>query len=157
MRRVWPAALAALCASSSCGSAAGDLRPERSWREVRIEERRAYQSDSGPITVSVSDMELDADGIAKVRVWVYPREIETVSVEAADIVLVEPGGRLAKNDAGSHKQFATRSRPEPFVGIFQVRDLARLKREGCALRIPVVPYEPSEGPAIDVEVRFHPR
>lgn len=122
-----------------------------------MDEYRAYQSDSGPITVSVSGMELDSDGIVKVKVWVYPRAIETVSLEAAEIALVEPGGTVAKNEAGSYKQFATRSRPEPFVGVFQVRDLARLRREGCTLRIPVIPYEPAEGPPIEVDVRFYPR
>jgi hypothetical protein len=126
------------------------------WRDVRMDEYRAYQSDSGPITVSVSGMEVNSDGFVKVKVWIYPREIETVSLEAAEMLLVEPDGSVCPNDAGSYKQFATRSRPEPFMGVFQVRDLARIRREGCTLRIPVVPYVPSEGPPIEVEVRFRP-
>jgi len=155
MGRLGLALLSALLIGS-CGPARGDLRPGRGWREVELDDHLAYRSDQGAVTISVSGLHVNSDGIVKVHIWVFPREIETVSVEAADIVLIDADGRACPNDAGARKEFATRSRHEPFMGVFEVEDIPRLRRDGCTLRISVVPYAPSEGTPILVEVRYFP-
>jgi hypothetical protein len=134
----------------------GDLKPSRAWRETVMEDKAAYSRDCGPITVSVSDLQVDRPDLVRVTVWVYPRTIMTASVDAADFVLVERDGTENENAAGADRKEITRSRPEPFEAVFEILDLPRLEREGCRLRIPVTPLDPVEGVPIVVEVRFYP-
>jgi hypothetical protein len=95
--------------------------------------------------------------LARVKFWVAAREIGTVAVEEADIQLVEPSGRICPNQSGARREIVTRVRPELFSGVFEVSDVERVLSRGCRVRLPVIPFEPSEGPPIEVVVPFYPR
>lgn len=140
---------------ASCLGGGSRLRPH-GWREVERQSTDAFEADFGPVSVAVSDLRISRN-LARAKFWVVVREIGTVSVEEGDIQLIEPSGRVCPNQSGARREIVTRVRPEPFAAVFEVSDVERVLSRGCRVRMPVVPFEPSEGPPIEVVVPFYPR
>lgn len=156
--RVLLAGACVLTALGACGPISfDDLRPGSAWREVTRRDYLAYENSVGPVVVTTTGMNALDDFELEVYLWVTPRTIQAASINPETIVLIEPDGREIPSSGPSAELMMTRVPGEPVRLVFEGVNMGAVFRRGCRLRIPVVPYDPTEGFSVPVEVFYRPK